>query len=110
MHATCAVAVPGFVRADTFHVHETSPSDPAVGVVFRPAAVDTLPEGQVTLAEQIAPGVVFAAMLAVDLGTAGSGRLTNRTKSVPAGLAVVGFAVGAAVVRGTAVPAVSGRP
>jgi hypothetical protein len=38
VQVTVAVAVPGFVVEPTFHVHETSPSEAAVGVVLSPSA------------------------------------------------------------------------
>ena len=37
VHVTAAFAVPGFVVADTFQVQDTSPSEPAVGVVLSQA-------------------------------------------------------------------------
>ena len=116
-HVTAAFAVPGFVVDPTFHVQDTIPSAPAVGVVLSPAAADTVPDGQVTLAEQTAPGDVTALMLAVEPGIAGSGRLRNVTEMEPAGGTGVGRAVaggvaapGAAVAAGVAALMASGMP
>ena len=106
--------MPGFVVADTFQVQDTIPSEPAVGVVLSPAAADTVPDGQVTFAEQTAPDDVLAVMLAVEPGMAGPGRLTNVTESEAGGRATVGFGVGRGVGRtvggGVVAPAASGIP
>src|SRR5450759_945080 len=114
VQVTAAFAVPGFVVADTFQVQDTSPSEPAVGVVLRPAAADTVPDGQVTLAAQTAPDDVLAVMLAVEPGMAGPGRLTNFTESEAGRGAPVGFGVGRGVGRavggGVVAPAASGIP
>jgi hypothetical protein len=114
VQVTAAFAVPGFVVADTFQVQDTSPPEPAVGVVLSPAAADTVPDGQVTFAEQTAPGDVLALMLAVEPGMAGPGRLTNVTESEAGRGATVGFGVGRGVGRavagGVVAPAASGMP
>ena len=111
VQVTRAVAVPGLVRADTFHVHTTRPSAPAVGVVVNPAAVDTDPDGQITCAEQTAPGVVVTAIVAVDPRGAGSGRATNATGSDPVRGALPGRGVAAVSGRGVAgAPAARGMP
>ena len=41
---TVAAEVPAFVLEPTFQVHDTLPVDPATGLVFNPAAVETVPE------------------------------------------------------------------
>ena len=105
MQVTLAVAVPAFVRDPTFQVHDTSPFEPAVGVGFSPAAAETLPEGQVTVTEHVAPGVVFAVRVAVAPGTAGAGRLMKRTEIEPASGRAVGRGVGAGVRPGAVVAA-----
>ena len=111
VQVTRAVAVPGLVRADTFHVQATRPSAPAVGVVLNPAALDTDPEGQITCAEQTAPGEVRASIVAVAPSGAGSGRATNATRSDPVRGALPGVGVAAVAGRGVAgAPAASGRP
>ena len=114
VQVTAAFAVPGFVVADTFQVQDTSPPEPAVGVVLSPAAADTVPDGQVTFAEQTALGDVLAVMLAVEPGIAGPGRLTNFTESEAGRGATVGFGVGRGVGRavggGVVAPEASGIP
>jgi hypothetical protein len=114
VQVTAAFAVPALVVADAFQVQDTSPPEPAVGVVLSPAAADTVPDGQVTFAEQTAPDDVLAAMLAVEPGIAGPGRLTNVTESEAGGRATVGFGVGRGVGRAVGgrvvAPAASGIP
>lgn len=107
---TDAVAVPGFVVEPTFHVQDTSPSELALGVGLRPAAADTVPDGQVTFAAQVAPGSVFAVIDPVEPGTAGPGRLTNRTDNVAEAPPAVGRGVGFGVGEAPAAPLASGIP
>jgi hypothetical protein len=100
-HVTDAFAVPVFVLEATLQVHETRPSDPAVGWVCSPLAFDTEPEGHVTFAEHVAPGLVFAVMVALDPVSAGLGTSTNFTNSATTGLGVgAGVALGLAVAEG----------
>jgi hypothetical protein len=116
-HVTAAFAAPGFVVDPTFQVQDASPSGPAVGVVFSPAAADRVPDGHVTFAEQTAPGDVAALMLAVVPGMAGSGSLTKVTEMEPAGGTGVGraragrvAAPGAALAAGVAALIANGMP
>lgn len=110
VQVTAAVAVPGFVVDPTFHVHETSPSEAAVGVVFNPAAADTVPDGQVTFAAHVAPTDVRAVMVAGEPWIAGLGRLTNVTENGAGGGALVTFAVGATITGGAVAPVANGMP
>ena len=91
---TAAFAVPGLVVAETFQVQDTIPSAPAVGVGFSPAAADTVPDGQVTFAEQTAQRRVCTVMLATVPGIAGLGSERNATNR--GGRAVAGAEVAAA--------------
>ena len=110
VQVTVAVAVPGFVVEPTFHVHETSPSEAAVGVVFNPAAADTVPDGQVTFAAHVAPTDVRAVMVAGEPWIAGLGRLTNVTENDANGGALVTFGVGATITGGVVAPVANGMP
>ena len=81
-----------------------------MGVVFNPAAADTVPDGQVTFAAHVAPTDVRAVMVAGEPWIAGLGRLTNVTANDAGGGALVTFGVGATITGGAVAPVANGMP
>jgi hypothetical protein len=107
VHVTVALAVPGFVVEATFQSQDTSPSAPAVGLVWRPPAPDLFPEGQITAITQLAPGEVCAVRCATPPRGAGLGKETNVTLSAVGGEVTPGVE-GAAVVADVEAAVVAG--
>jgi hypothetical protein len=97
VHVAVVLVVPGVVVLATLQVQDTFPSDPAVGLVFKPDALDLLPDGQVTVIRHVAPGKVWASMVADPPRGAGSGNETNATAKPAAGGATDGAGVAGAV-------------